>query len=225
MNKLHLAAFFVALGAVLSLPIGTSAPAIAQTAPTPCPLPYPSLQPNTTILASQINANNAALASCQTNAFSNITKNNIGPLGLAAPNLKPATQAEATFSGPINYAFANPLQVNGGALTPVYDLTGNASSATLHAIRVGGISAATIGSCGPFSGSFCATVTFPASIAFTSVTSTATSYECGGGAAIAGNGYWLRDFTQFAVEWNTPTILYVLTGAASVPFTFTCEGY
>ena len=116
------------------------------------------------------------------------------------------------------------LTANNGVVVPTYDLTGNSVSITTHAVRVAGTLSGTTSTCGPFANAYCATVPLPASRYFGAVSTSSTPFDCGGGETLAANNYWLHDFVQFAVEWNTGTTIYVAGGAANVPFSFLCQG-
>ena len=105
---------------------------------------------------------------------------------------------------------------------PIYNLNG--TPITMKAIRVTGTVSSSLTVCGPYFNSYCVAITLPTSQAFTSVSSTATSFDCGGGESLAAVNYWLHDFNSFSVEWNNTTTLYVAGGAASEPFSFICEG-
>ena len=198
--KAALAAFFVSV-ALVAHPHRVEAS---------CTLPYPSTPiAGSNASASQVWGNFNALATCT---------------GLStASAIIPMSSAQATFGGGYPYVFPLGLSSSGGAVPPMYTPSGTSVASTAHSVLASGACSSTSTTNGPFTG-YVATVSLTIPAQFASVSTSATSFVVGDGAALAANNYWMHDFRSFVVEWNSATTLYVRCGAASQPFSFIAEG-
>ncbi len=164
-----------------------------------------------------------------------------------ASGIIPTSTAQATFGGGYQYVFpqglssvgplavsgtaaftntlssTNAVSVRGSYVEPMYTTSGGAVASTAHAVFESGTCSSSPATAGPFTG-YTATVALSSSAVFASVSTSATSFTIGGGAALAANNYWLHDFGSFAVEWNSTSAVYVQCAGASLPFSFLAEG-
>ena len=160
-----------------------------------------------------------------------------GPIAqLITPSMlaTPGTTLAGTFPGTTatTYTFPGPLYAltfYGSAagltgITPCYTLSGAACASTFHVVRVTGTTSSSISTCGPLTYAYCTTITLPVSQPFSSVTTSATSFDVGGSSVQVG-GYWEYAVGDLTVDWNSVTTLYVATTTSSQAFSFIAEGF
>lgn len=145
-----------------------------------------------------------------------------GPLassGGATPVI--SITAAPSFGGPVA---ATSSGSTSSYVPPLYTIAGAAIASTAHEVKASGSCSSSSATAGPFTG-YTATVSLTNAAQFSSVSTSATSLEVGGGATLAANNYWLQNFGTFAVEWSTGTTLYVECKGASQIYNFIAEGY